>query len=137
MPVSTSITGTGARRWRSCGRHLPTRRFLSVYVGVVVALTIASSFTQDSVGPALYLLAGFLTLPTGVLIYPALFVNLFLTGLITTALGFGFGAEDVVREVGVTVIFAGAAFANSVLVRLVWNSIRRINDSTGSPFGDM
>lgn len=94
------------------------------YAGVIVGLSIASSVTPESIGPALYLLAALLTLPAALLIYPALFVNLFLAGALANLLGLGPVAEQAVIEAGVTVVFLVAALVNAVLLRLMWQSVR-------------
>jgi hypothetical protein len=101
------------------------RRFIiwtGSYVGVVAALVITSYLTQYTVGPALYLTAGALTLPAGVFIYPALWANALLVGLLVHILRLGAGTEEYVSLVGVVVVFMLAAFGNALLIRELWRA---------------
>jgi hypothetical protein len=94
------------------------------YVGFVTLLIGVSFLTQDSTGPALYLLAAGLTLPTGLAIYPALWVNAWLADATHELLGFSGNAAGAVQVAGVFVVFAVAALLNGALASYSWRSIR-------------
>src|SRR5690349_11814604 len=86
------------------------------YVLTVVALIGAAFALQDvrPLGPVLYFAGWALTLPTGVLVYPALGVILLVAGLAPTddwSLRLG--------TLGALIAFAAAAAVNALVVRFV------------------
>lgn len=126
MVVGTAL-GPCAHRWASRLARSPDRRFLAwtgVYAGLVAALVIVSFLTPDTIGPAVYLTAGALTLPAGVFIYPALWANVLLVGLLVHLLGLGASTEEYLTLAGVVVVFSIAALANALLARELWRARR-------------
>ena len=100
------------------------RAWVSAYVGVVEVLLVVSFLTQYRIGPALYLTAAALTLPAGVVIYPALWVAAFAVGATVHLLHLGEKADEVLTLIGVAVIFAMAAVGNALLIRELWRAQR-------------
>jgi len=123
--VTGAALGPCAHRWASRRARSTDRRFLvwtGFYAGVVAVLVIVSFLTQYTVGPALYLTAGALTLPAGVFIYPALWANMLLVGLLVHIMGLSSSAEEYLTLAGVVVVFSLAALANALLARELWRA---------------
>jgi hypothetical protein len=104
-------------------RVIAQSRFWSrtvIYIGAVMLLLIASALTESTIGPALYLIAIAVTLPTGVLIGPSLWASSFAVALLVQILRLGEQAHEALTVFGVALVFTVAASANALLARELW-----------------
>jgi hypothetical protein len=106
------------------------RRFrfaVAGYAAGVMAMVALSFATDDTIGPAVYLTAATLTLPVGVAIYPALWVNVFFVAVLAHVIPGASRFASPLTLAGVIVVFGSAAVANALILRELWRAARRID----------
>lgn len=106
------------------------RRGTATYVVTVSILAAVPVLDDGPIGQVLYFAAWALTLPTGVLIYPALWINLILVG----SLGLGDDVTLTVTSVSLVVVFGASAAVNALLARSLWSSMRSGRQRKGGSY---
>ena len=100
----------------------------AVYSIAVLTLLVASYLTESTVGPVLYLVAAALTLPVGVVIYPALWINSLLAGVLASLFRLEDRGSEVLALSGVGTVFVLAAVANAFVIAELWRARRTFSD---------
>ncbi|WP_285690471.1 hypothetical protein [Actinoplanes sp. NBRC 103695] len=97
----------------------------------MLALLVVSFLTESTVGPVIYLVAASLTLPVGMLIYPALWINSLLTSAVASLFRLGDRGSEVLTLSGVGTVFVLAAIANALVLAELWDARRILGDWFG------